>query len=122
MEVKTAGKLSKSKSKHKAEVSKQTGFPSAATHYAELSIDLNKELVIHQDATFFIRVEGNEMEYFRIYNNDVLLVDRSLIPKNGDLALVVIESDFSVIKITKEEPGSSYTLWGVITHIIHKVI
>ncbi len=122
MEVMTAGKLSKSKSKHKAEVSKQTGFPSAATHYAESSIDLNKELVVHQDATFFIRVEGNEMEYFHIYNNDVLLVDRSLIPKNGDLALVVIENDFSVIKITKEKPEHSYTLWGVITHIIHKVI
>ncbi len=122
MEVKTAGKLSKSKSKHKAEVSKQTVFPSAETHYTESSIDLNKELVVHPDATFFIRVEGIEMEYFHIYNNDVLLVDRSLIPKNGDLVLVVIENDFSVIKITEEEPRNSYILWGVITHIIHKVI
>ncbi|MEX2349999.1 MAG: S24 family peptidase [Flavobacteriaceae bacterium] len=120
MEVKTAGKLSKSKSKHKAEVSKQTGFPSAATHYAESSIDLNKELVIHQDATFFIRVEGNEMEYFHICHNDVLLVDRSLVPENGNLALVVIDSEFRVIKIEKENSEKPYTLWGIITYIIHK--
>lgn len=120
MEVKTAGKLSKSKSKHKAEVSKQTGFPSASIHYTESSIDLNKELVIHQDATFFIRVGGNEMEYFHIYNDDVLLVDRSLIPKNGDLALVVIDNEFTVVKIRKENSEKPFILWGIITYIIHK--
>lgn len=120
MEIKITGKLLISTSKHKPGVSKQTGFPSAATHYTESPIDLNKELVVHQDATYFIRAEGNELEYFHIFNNDVLLVDRSLLPKNGDLALVVIDNEFTVIRITKEEPEKPYSLWGVITYIIHK--
>ncbi|NCT18220.1 MAG: peptidase S24 [Flavobacteriaceae bacterium CG_4_8_14_3_um_filter_34_10] len=121
MQIETAGKLVKAKEQHRAEVSRQTGFPSAATHYAEPSIDLHKELVTNQDATFFIRIEGNELEYFQIHTNDVLLIDRSLSPKNGNLAVVVKDGDFLVIEINIKKLDIEYTLWGVITYIIHKV-
>jgi len=121
MQIETAGKLVKAKEQHRAEVSRQTGFPSAATHYVEPSIDLHKELVTNQDATFFIRIEGNELEYFQIHTNDVLLIDRSLSPKNGNLAVVVKDGDFLVIEINIKKLDIEYTLWGVITYIIHKV-
>ncbi|PKP26396.1 MAG: peptidase S24 [Bacteroidetes bacterium HGW-Bacteroidetes-2] len=120
MQIHSPGKLIRAKEQHRAEVSKQTGFPSAATHYTEPSIDLHKELVTNPDATFFIRTEGSEMEYFQIHDKDVLLIDRSLSPKNGNLALVVKDGDFLVIEIDLKKLEMEYTLWGVITYIIHK--
>ena len=120
MEMKQTAKLKKVKKRHTAEVSKQTGFPSAATHYAEPSIDLHNELVTNQDATFFVRVAGNELEYFHIYNEDVLIVDRSLPPANKSLALVVQEGEFLIKEIQLQKLTSEYELWGIITYIIHK--
>lgn len=122
MEMKQTAKLKKVKKRHTAEVSKQTGFPSAATHYAEPSIDLHNELVTNQDATFFVRVSGNELEYFQIYNEDVLIVDRSLPPANKSLAIVVQEGEFLVKEIQLQKLTSEYELWGIITYIIHKTI
>ncbi|MCR9182349.1 MAG: peptidase S24 [Flavobacteriaceae bacterium] len=120
MEMKHTAKLKKVKKRHTAEVSKQTGFPSAATHYAEPSIDLHNELVTNQEATFFVRVAGNELEYFQIYNEDVLIVDRSLPPANKSLALVVQEGEFLIKEIQLQKLTSEYELWGIITYIIHK--
>lgn len=120
MQIQTTGKLVRAKEQHRPEVSKQTGFPSAATHYAEPSIDLHKELVTNKDATFFIRIEGSELEYFHIYTNDVLLIDRSLPAKNDNLAVVTKDGDFLVIQINTKKLGVEYSLWGVITYIIHK--
>ena len=120
MEMRHTAKLKKVKKRHTAEVSKQTGFPSAATHYAEPSIDLHNELVTNQDATFFVRVAGNELEYFQIYNEDVLIVDRSLPPANKSLALVVQEGEFLIKEIQLQKLTSEYELWGIITYIIHK--
>ena len=116
MKIIESGKIKKIKERHQAEVSQQTGFPSAATHYLEPSIDLNKELITTPDATFFVRIQGDEWRQFNILDNDVLLIDRSIIPKNNDLALVVINGAFQIIKVTTQ---SSFTLWGVITYIIH---
>lgn len=119
MQASTFGKLKKRKTLHRPEVSGQTGFPSAATHYAEPTIDLHNELVSNQEATFFIRIDGDGYESFAIHHNDVLIVDRSLQARKNDLLLVVIDGDFQVIKAAEkhEEP---FQLWGVITYIIHK--
>lgn len=120
MEIKQTTKLKKVKQRHTAEVSKQTGFPSAATHYAEASIDLHNELVTNQDATFFMRVSGNYLEYFHIHDEDVLIVDRSRSPKNNSLAIVVQEGEFAVKEIQLQKLDNEYVLWGIITYIIHK--
>ncbi len=119
MEIFSSGKLSKVKNRHAPEVSKQTGFPSPATHYAEPSIDLHKELITHRDATFFVRIDGDELSHHNILNNDVLLIDRSLKPRVNDLALVVIEDAFKVIRIPENSLEIEFTLWGLISYIIH---
>lgn len=106
---------------HEFEVSQQTGFPSAATHYAEPPIHLHCELVIHQDATFFVRVMGNSFKEFNIADKDVLIVDRSLPAKIHKLALVVENGEFQVARISNQL-GEDTILWGIITYIIHRVL
>ena len=119
MEIFSSGKLSKVKNRHAPEVSKQTGFPSPATHYAEPSIDLHKELITNRDATFFVRIDGDELSHHNILHNDVLLIDRSLKPRENDLALVVIDGEFKVIKFPNFSLENEFVLWGMISYIIH---
>ena len=119
MEIFSSGKLSKVKNRHAPEASKQTGFPSPATHYAEPSIDLHKELISNRDATFFVRIDGDELSHHNIFNKDVLLIDRSLQPKKNDLVLVVIEGEFKVINFPKTSLETEFILWGLISYIIH---
>lgn len=119
MEILSSGKLKGAAYRHAPEVSKQTGFPSAATHYMETPIDLHKELAIHKDATFYIRIGSDVWSQFNILKNDVLLVDRSLTPNFNDLALMVQEGEFTVKRITFDRETEEAMLWGVITYIIH---
>lgn len=119
METLTFGKLKKQQKRHRPEFSGQTGFPSAATHYTEPTIDLHMELVSNQEATFFIRIDGDAYRDLSIYHQDVLVVDRSLHPKEGDVLLVVRDGSFTIVKF-ENTLSQAHTLWGVITYTIHK--
>ena len=119
MHVFSSGKLNKVKERHTPGVSKQTGFPSPATHYMEPGIDLHKELITNQDATFFVRIDGDALSYHNILHNDVLLIDRSLKPRKNALALVVMDGEFRVIRIPHDSPDDEIVVWGLISYIIH---
>lgn len=121
MQTHLSGKIQRVTHRHTAEVSKQTGFPSAATHYMEVSIDLNKELVHHKEATFFVRVAGNDWENLGINHDDVLIIDRSFTPKKNKLVLVVEEGAFT-IKPMPHYSECTFCVWGVITYVIKKVL
>ena len=120
MKLSTVGKLARKQQRHKPGVSEQTGFPSPATHYLEPTIDLHQELITNADATFFVRVVSSEYSHLKIYDNVVLIIDRSKPALKGKLALVVIDGEFSILKISEVNP--TFTLWGVITYIINKAI
>lgn len=113
------GKIKKPDTRHRAEVSKQTGFPSPATHYMEPTIDLNKELVTSKDATFFVRIKGNAWSEHMILNNDVLIIDKAIKPSFDDLVLVVKDGGFDVLRIPFDISKEEFTVWGTITYIIH---
>tara|TARA_R110000868_G_scaffold118534_2_gene314322 strand:+ start:4477 stop:4845 length:369 start_codon:yes stop_codon:yes gene_type:complete len=119
MELFSHGKLKRVEKRHTPEVSKQTGFPSPATHYLEPTINLEQELITNSDATFYVRVDSDALAEFTILKNDVLIIDRSFYPKENDLALVIIEGEFKVIRVPAKEHRETFQLWGVITYIIH---
>lgn len=114
----------------------QAGFPSPAQDYIQESIDLNRELVKHPAATFYGRVRGDSMTGEGITDGDIIVIDRSLEPSDGDLAVCCLEGEFTLKRI-KLEPGriwlvpsnesfdpilvtpdNQFEVWGVVTHTI----
>ena len=72
------------------------GFPSPAEQYPESPLDLNELLVKRPAATYFVRVEGDSMVGAGIRDGDLLVVDRSLRPADGDVIIASVDGDFTV--------------------------
>ena len=110
------------------------GFPSPATDYVEDDIDLNSHLIKNIPATFLIRVQGKSMNSVGIYDNDLLIVDRSLDPKNFSTVIANVNEELVVKTFIKKKDYSFLTsglnkinlienpeiiIWGVVTYVIH---
>ena len=80
------------------------GFPSPAEQYMEPPLDLNELLVKHPAATYFVRVSGDSMTGAGINDGDLLVVDRSLRPADGDIIIACVDGDFTV-KVLKMSEG-----------------
>jgi DNA polymerase V len=113
--------IKKSDNSHRVQRPTQTGFSSPATHYGEPRIDLNEVLVTNSSSTFFIRVVDDAFKEHNVLTNDVLIVDKSLSPKNNQLVLATIEDSFRIVKIEKDY-DTELNIWGVITFIIKSVL
>lgn len=72
------------------------GFPSPAQDYVEDSLDLNKLVIKHPSATYFVRVSGDSMIDAGISNGDLLVVDRSLSAVHGDIVIAAVAGEFTV--------------------------
>ena len=83
------------------------GFPSPAQDYINSFIDLNKELVRHPAATFFARVVGDSMVDADVNEGDVLVVDKSIEPKDGDMAVCFIDGEFALKYISFRDPADA---------------
>src|SRR5690606_23908868 len=75
------------------------GFPSPADDYIENNLDLNKYLIQHPSSTFYIKVTGDSMVEANIYCGDILIIDRSIIIQNNDVALVILNGNFTVKRL-----------------------
>lgn len=98
-------------------------FPSPAQDYMTSCIDLNKELVLHPAATFYGRVVSNAMSREGVDKGDVLVIDRSLDPEEGSLAVCFIDGEFALRRISSDDAGNvgDMRIWGVVTYVIKKV-
>ena len=114
------------------------GFPSPAQDYIDLDLDLHNYLVKNPSSTFCVRVTGESMRDAGINSGDIMLVDRSLDPKNRSIVLAVVDNEFTVKRVNVSEEGlflmpenadfnpikitseMNFQVWGVITYIIHK--
>lgn len=85
------------------------GFPSPAQDYMNVCIDLNKELVRHPAATFYGRVTGDTMTDAGVEEGDVLVIDKSLDAREGDLAVCFIDGEFTLKYISFSDPKTPST-------------
>ena len=83
------------------------GFPSPAEQCLEMPLDLNELLVKRPAATFFVKVQGDSMIGEGIHDGDLLVVDRSLRPADGDIVITCVDGDFTVktLRVGKREEG-----------------
>lgn len=77
----------------------RAGFPSPAQDYAGETIDLNKDLIQHPASTFYGRVAGDSMSGEGINDGDILVIDKSVEPEDGDLAVCCLDGDFTLKRI-----------------------
>lgn len=115
------------------------GFPSPADDFKEFKISLDRTLVKNKEATFYAKVSGQSMVGAGIDDGDLLIVDKSLEPKNNSVAVCFIDGEFTVkrlkisggnvylqpenasykpIKVTND---NDFQVWGIVTHVIKRV-
>jgi DNA polymerase V len=80
------------------------GFPSPADDHVENEIDLQALLVRNRPATFLVRVSGDSMIGARLFDGDLAVVDRSLVPRSGDVVVVDIDGERS-FKVWSRDGG-----------------
>ena len=117
----------------------QAGFPSPAQGEYAYTIDLNRALITNPAATFCARVIGDSMVDAGINEGDLLIIDRSLNPHDGNIAVCFIDGDFTVKRLSVRADGiyltpanasfpelkvsedSNFQVWGIVSHIIKRL-
>ena len=84
------------------------GFPSPADNYVEEKLNLNKHLIKNKESTFFVRVSGDSMINVGIFNNDILIVDRSLTPVIHSIVIASIDGELVVKKLVRNKVGKDF--------------
>ena len=121
-------------------ISASAGFPSPAENYVEEKLNLNSYLIKNKESSFFVRVSGDSMINVGIFDNDILIVDRSLDPKRQSIVIVSIDGELVIKKLMKDQSKNYYLksensnypdiklssnrdtiIWGVVTYVIHSL-
>ncbi|SBS30537.1 LexA repressor [Marinomonas aquimarina] len=114
------------------------GFPSPAQDYVERSLDLNALCIQHPSATFFVRAQGDSMVGAGIHSGDILVVDRSLTAKHGDIIIASVHGELTVKELqlkpnvllrphNKAYPvmpiseESEFEVFGVVTGVVRRL-
>ncbi len=116
------------------------GFPSPALDYREDSINLGDLIVTNRAATYTMQVNGNSMEDANLFDGDFLVIDRSVNPADGLMAVCYLDGGFVVKTIRRignklflvsANPAykpieinefNDLTVWGIVTWIVHKAL
>jgi len=116
------------------------GFPSPADDYTEENIDLNEYLISNPFSTFFLRVKGDSMINAGIKDKDLIIVDKSLIAKPGNIVIAMLAGEFTIKRLSKKNdelylkaenhnyPDFSFKnhidvqIWGVVIYSIHSYL
>jgi len=118
------------------------GFPSPADDYTEEHIDLNEHLISNPFSTFFLRVKGESMINAGIKDEDLIIVDKSLVAKPGDIVIAMIDGEFTIKRLSMKNdelylkaenhnyPDFSFKnhidvdvqIWGVVLYSIHRYL
>ncbi|WP_018143558.1 LexA family protein [Alloscardovia criceti] len=114
------------------------GFPSVAQDYFSGDFSFDTNVIVHPDTSFIVRISGSSMEGAGIFDGDLVIVDRSLIPQNGDIVIVALDGELTVKRLASDAQGNpvlhaenkqypdiqlyfdeSVTIWGVVIGNYH---
>src|SRR6056300_955879 len=127
------------KTLHWAQEGISAGFPSPADDFKELRISIDQEVVRNESATFYARVSGESMQGAGLDDGDLLVIDRSLEPKDNKIAVCFIDGEFTVKRLALKgeqlflmpenknykpievTPENNLLVWGIVTYVIKKV-
>ena len=119
----------------------RAGFPSPAEDYLSESLDFNRDMIKHPEATFYGRVKGDSMIDLGIEEGDIAVIDRSIEPEHGDIVVAYINGEFNVklLDLTHKNDGyielksanpkapnfrideyDNFQVWGVVVWTIKK--
>ena len=119
----------------------KAGFPSPAGDYLHESLDFNRDLIKHPEATFYGRVDGDSMTEAGICDGDIAVIDKSIEARHGDIVVAFIEGDFNVklldlshkkdgyIELKSANPNypsfrinefDNFKVWGVVIYTIKR--
>ena len=117
----------------------KAGFPSPAEDYLHESLDFNRDMIRHPEATFYGRVAGDSMQDAGICEGDIAVIDRSVEPQDGDVIVGYINGEFTIkfLDLTHRKDGyielrpankkyspiridenDSFEVWGVVVWTI----
>ena len=113
------------------------GFPSPAQDYVEQTIDLNQHCVSHPAATFYVKASGHSMVEEGINDGDMLVIDRAITARHGDIVLACLDGEFTVKKLQVQpvpallpgnpdfppiypQEGQELDIFCVVTFVLHK--
>jgi DNA polymerase V len=134
-----AYKGSKNYKQQEVKTANATGFGAAADDYMERGIDLNEQLIRNKPATFFFKMKGDAMKDAGIFDNDILIVDRSVKLVNGKIIIAILNGELLVRRFHKNFSSAflipentrykninlaeftNFSVWGVVTYVIHPV-
>jgi DNA polymerase V len=119
----------------------KAGFPSPAEDYLSETLDFNKDLIKHPEATFYAQIDGDSMTGIGINEGDIAVIDKSLEPQHGDIVVAAIGDEFNIkrldlthkkdgyIELKSENPQApnfridqydDFRVWGVVIYTIKK--
>jgi DNA polymerase V len=134
-----AYKGSKQFKQQEVKTANATGFGAAADDYMERGIDLNEQLIKNKPATFFFKMKGDAMKEAGIFDNDILIVDRSVKVANGKVIVAILNGELLVRRFHKNFTSAflipennryatinlaeftNFSVWGVVIYTIHPV-
>ncbi|CAM4398277.1 LexA family protein [Flavobacterium terrigena] len=117
----------------------KAGFPSPAADFDGSRISIDQIVVKNQTATFYAKANGNSMIGAGIDDGDILVIDKSIEPEDGKIAVCFIDGEFTVKRIKVQEnsllllPENSlfepievtqendFIIWGIVTYVVKKL-
>ena len=114
-------------------------FGSGSSDYTEKAIDLNEQLIRNRAATYFLRMKGDAMKDAGIFDNDILVVDRSIKNPGGRVIVAILNGELMVRRFHKNFSSAflipendryktinlaefgEFNIWGVVIHSIHSL-
>ncbi|MEN9326169.1 MAG: Protein UmuD [Bacteroidota bacterium] len=117
----------------------KAGFPSPAADFDGTRISIDQIVVKNALATFYAKANGNSMTGAGIDDGDILVIDKSIEPQDGKIAVCFIDGEFTVKRIKVQENSllllpenklfepieitqeNDFIIWGIVTFVVKKL-